>query len=183
MNGHSAVNAFRVILLAALVLALSACATMPAALRGDFTGVQPATATATSTGKPVRWGGRLLAVHPKASQTCFEILSLPLDDTAEPQRSGQPGHRFLACRAGFVDPAAFPVDRLVTIVGKLDHFETRTIGSYHYRYPVVALGTVHLWPKPVEARPYPAPPWFYDPWFYDPWYPRLRDPWGRPYGW
>jgi len=166
-----------------LALLLAACASTPQALRGDFPGPEPATASDSSIGQSVRWGGRLLEVRPEANRTCFEILALPLDDTAQPQQGAEPGRRFLACRDGFVDPAAFPVDRLVTVTGRLARFVTRAIGGYDYRYPVVSVRVIHLWPKPLEPRAYPAAPWYYDPWYHDPWYPRFRDPWGRPYGW
>lgn len=167
--------------LAAMALAaalLGACAGTPETLRGDFPGPAPAAAGDTDRGARVRWGGRLLEVRPEARRSCLEILALPLDDRARPESGAAPGRRFLACRDGFIDPAAFPPERHVTVTGTLAGFTTRSIGEYDYRYPVVQAETIHLWPRPPEPRPY-------GPWGYDPWYPHYRDPWGPrpPYWW
>lgn len=164
--------------LAVVAVLVSSCASMPPALRGDYPGPAPAAAGDDDIGTRVRWGGRLLEVRPEAERTCFEILALALDGRARPAADASPGHRFLACRDGFVDPAAFPPQRQVTVTGTLEGFVTRAIGAYDYRYPVVRTEVIHLWPRPVEPRAYP-------PWRYDPWYPYFRDPWGSrpPYWW
>jgi outer membrane lipoprotein len=72
--------------------------------------------------------------------------------------------RFIACKAGFYDPAIFLKDRELTVLGRIDGYESRKIGDYDYRQPRVAADVVYLWPKarPVDVR-YPAPrPW---PWY------------------
>lgn len=148
---------------------LSGCASTPKALQGQFSALDPATATTEDRGTHVRWGGRLLEVQPERDRTCFEILSLPLARaTARPDDDATPGRRFLACREGFSDPAAYPEQRLVTVTGVLTEFTTRTIGQYEYRYPQIQTRAIHLWPKP-----YRRPDYDYDlmPWWYDP-YPR-----------
>lgn len=162
----------------ALLAALAgACASTPPALRGDYPGPAPAAADDADRGARVRWGGRVLEVHPEAERTCLEILSLPLDGRARPDVGAAPGRRFLACRDGFVEPAAFPRERHVTVTGTLERFVTRAIGGYDYRYPVVRADVLHLWPRPLEPRPYP-------PWAYDPWHPHFRHPLGpHPHFW
>lgn len=146
-------------------LALGACASIPEDLAGDYPGPAPDAASPEDVGSDVRWGGRLLGITPEADRSCFEILSRPLTDYARPVREDtQWGRRFLACRSGFVDPAAYPVDSDITVVGTISGFETRPVGEYDYRYPVVRLRAAHVWPKRSELDPDPLPPprWWYD---------------------
>lgn len=147
-----------------LAAALSGCAATPEALEGEFSALRPGVATAADTGAPVRWGGRVLDVRPEPERTCFEILSLPLGRDARPDTDATPGRRFLACRDGFADPAAYPRDRLITVTGELVGFSNRSIGEYEYRYPRVRIRTLHLWPRPLPPREsYPAmSPWWHD---------------------
>lgn len=169
--------------LAVVVLAMlaSGCAAPPKALRGEFSALRPGTATEADVSAPVRWGGRILEVQPERDRSCFEILSLPLGPNARPDTDASYGRRFLACRPDFVDPAAYPEERLLTVTGELTAFERREIGEYAYRYPVVQIRASHLWPRvrPREA-PYPRPmsPWWYDPypWGHAPYSdPRFRN--------
>lgn len=164
--------------LALLALLATSCASTPPALRGDYPGPAPAAAGDDDIGARVRWGGRLLEVRPEADRTCLEILALALNKRARPDPGAAPGRRFLACRDGFVDPAAYPADRHVTVTGTLEGFVTRAIDAYDYRYPVVRPEAIHRWPPPAPPRAYP-------PWHHDPWYPHYRDPWGPrlPHGW
>lgn len=145
---------------------MTGCASVPQALQGQFSALDPATATAADQGAHVRWGGRLLEVRPERERTCFEILSLPLAEaTARPNDDATPGRRFLACREGFADPAAYPEQRLVTVTGELAGFATRTIGQYEYRYPRLQARAIHLWPQPRQRadEDYDLMPWWYDP--------------------
>src|SRR3546814_1580673 len=44
------------------------------------------------------------------------------------------GGRFIACRAGFYDPAVFEKNREVSFTGRIDGYENRRIGGYDYRF-------------------------------------------------
>lgn len=148
--------------------ALAGCASTPDELRGDYTGPAPAQASEEDLGTAVRWGGRLLEVQPQRDRTCFEILARELDARARPvEKRAQPGRRFLACREGFDDPASWPADSDITVIGGISAFETRPIGEYEYRYPVLQLNAAHLWPErqTVDPSPLPAPRWWYDPYW------------------
>lgn len=163
---HVPVTLLRTAVALILTALLGGCASTPEALQGQFSALDPATATATDRGTHVRWGGRLLEVRPERDRTCFEILSLPLDDTTfRPDDNATPGRRFLACRDGFVDPAAYPEQRLVTVTGKLVSFTARTIGQYDYRYPQLDARSIHLWSEPHRRPDYDRDlmPWWYDP--------------------
>ena len=148
--------------LAIAALALAGCATVPAPLQGQYSNVSPRDAIASAQrGVPVRWGGRIVSTDPLADRTCFEIVSTGLDATGRPRLAADAtGGRFIACRAGFYDPAVFTAGREVTIAGTLTGFENRRIGDYDYRYPRVAADVIYLWPERREREVFVERPWF-----------------------
>ena len=78
----------------------------------------------------VRWGGRIVHTDPLPNQTCFEVLSTRLGSYGRPYWAGDDvGDRFIACRAGFYDPALFQADRDITFAGRIDGYENRRIGA------------------------------------------------------
>lgn len=156
-------------------LLLGACATAPKPLQGAFTPVTPRDAVASGqVSGPVRWGGRIVETVPGQENTCFQLISRPLGGSGRPLSSAPDATdgRFIACRAGFYDPAVFTEGREVTFIGRVDGVESTRIGEYDYRLPRMTADVVYLWPevREVEVRPYP----YYDPF----WGPR----WGR-WGW
>jgi outer membrane lipoprotein len=76
----------------------------------------------------------------------------------------------------FLEPMRYSSERLVTVNGTVAGSETRKVGEYPYRYPLIAVDTQHLWPvepEPADLDHYPwwwHDPWYYDPLYYDPWY-------------
>jgi len=159
---------------------LTACATsgVPEAIR---TSERPSPTVASVQQQPegflghqVRWGGNILAVHNGPQATQIEVLGRPLDDQGEPDPEAPGLGRFLVEIAGFEDPAEYPEDRRLSVAGPLLRVETRNVGEFPYRYPVVAATTLYLWPDPpVLTR---APPPFAYPW-YRPWWGPWYDPW------
>ena len=141
-------------LLAAAVL-LTACATAPKPLQGQFSALRPDEAAARqAAGELVRWGGRIVSVQPQADRSCFEIVGAPLGEGGRPRRVDQSEGRFLACRTGFYEPEVFAAGREVTVTGHVEGVEMRKVGDYDYRYPRVAADVIYLWPeyRPVDAR-------------------------------
>lgn len=151
------------------LLALAGCATAPAPLRGEFAAIAPEqSAQFADRSGSVRWGGTIISTEPGATQTCIEVLGRELNESARPRLTpDQSAGRFLACRAGFYDPAIFATDREVTVTGKLNGFVTRRIGEYDYRYPRVDADVIYLWP---ERRERPA-------YYHDPFWPAHRTFW------
>jgi len=143
----------RRVLLAMLAGLAVACARPPAALQGAF---PPLTVTdaqvQSSIGQPVRWGGSIVRVDPREEETCFEIVSLPLDGYARPRPSDDSYGRFLACSPGVFDPAIYSVDRAVTVVGSVRDLERGHVGERPYTFPLVAAEVVYLWPlrRPIR---------------------------------
>ena len=151
---------------------LSACVTLPTPLQAEVTNITPAQARdAGRPGLPVRWGGRIVQTEPLQDRTCFQMIGSALDGEGRPLDMTDDGSgRFIACKAGFYDPAIFLKNREVTFVGLIDGFEERKVGLYDYRQPRVAADVIYLWPQayPVDVR-YPSPrPW---PWWGWDWYP------------
>src|SRR5690606_40498409 len=91
-------------------------------------------------------------------------------------RSDDTNGRFIACRAGFYDPAVFEKNREVTFTGRIEGYETRRIGEYDYRFPRIAADVVYLWPRREDEyryhhhhhyhRPFPPPPWRWWGWWW-----------------
>lgn len=183
MNTRSSV---RLLTAAALALLLGACATAPKPLRGQFPSITPRDAVSGTqqVGAQVRWGGRIVETKPGPHSTCFQVISSPLSATGRPLRDAPDATdgRFIACRAGFYDPAIFAEGREVTFIGRIEGMENARIGDYDYRLPRVAADVVYLWPqiREVEVRPYYPSPYYYDPF----WGPGWWGPgWGPRWGW
>jgi outer membrane lipoprotein len=161
----------RILILSLLSIAIAGCATAPKPLRGEFAPTAPEqSALSGQVGDLVRWGGRIISVEPSPQQTCFEIVARELSSNARPvQAEDHSLGRFIACRAGFYDPAIFTDERDVTFTGRIVGFESRRIGEYDYRYPRLAAEVVYLWPVRVaQDRVY----------FNDPFWPGYYGGWG-----
>lgn len=161
----------RILILSLLSIAIAGCATAPKPLRGEFAPTAPEqSALSGQVDDLVRWGGRIISVEPSPQQTCFEIVARELSSNARPvQAEDHSLGRFIACRAGFYDPAIFTDERDVTFTGRIVGFESRRIGEYDYRYPRLAAEVVYLWPVRVaQDRVY----------FNDPFWPGYYGGWG-----
>ncbi|APG06227.1 hypothetical protein BJI69_21505 [Luteibacter rhizovicinus DSM 16549] len=165
---------YKPLVIAAATLALGACATVPQPLQGQFNDVS--TSGAQQGGAPgakVRWGGEIIKTEPGPQQTCFFVLSEPLDSEARPTASKSDSQgRFVACRDGFYDPEVFTRGREITVTGTLHGAVSQKVGDFDYAYPRVEADVVYLWPKRVPIQPYG--PGFYDPF----WGPGFGPGWG-----
>lgn len=169
---------------------LSSCTPdVPLALREPgvpLTVVQVQRAPQAAIGQRVRWGGRILAVNNLADHTELILLAWPLSRDGKPRLETKPSGRFIATIAGFVDPAAYPVQRLLTVAGPITGVAVRPIGEYPYQYPRVAAKSLHLWPAstavsdtpPIVYGLYSDP--FFSP-FHRPWYGPLPGSWYGPW--
>jgi outer membrane lipoprotein len=161
---------YTIFFLAALFL--NACSSLPEAVRGDF-GTAPLPAVQTSgadwAGKTVRWGGAVVRIDNRATETWVEIVAQPLDSDARP--AGPSEGRFFAVFPGFLDPAAYGAGRELTVVGRIEGAVEKSIGDFPYPFPIVRVERHYFWPPPR-----PEPRYWRDPW-YDPWYPYIYPPW------
>lgn len=152
--------------LALATLFLSACASVPTPLQGDYATSEPRQAAAESA---VRWGGRVIGVQPAQAETCIDVLGLPLDERARPRPVDADIGRFRACQPGFIDPAVFATGREVTVTGQVEGEVASQVGEYTYRMPQLRIAALFLWPErqPVRYLHLAHDP-FFGPW---PWAP------------
>jgi outer membrane lipoprotein len=123
-----------------------------------------------------RWvvlGGKVLNSKRLKDETRIEVLQLPLDkqDRPIPALTDSLG-RILAVQEEFLDPATVPAGTLVSLVGEVIGGRTMPIDEVPYKYPVVRIRTLKVWPEPALYQypgPYPYPygrrrfPFWHDP--------------------
>lgn len=173
---------YRPLALTAAIALLGGCVTIPQPLQGNYASITTASAQQGGAGGTrVRWGGEIIKTEPGPQQTCFYILSRPLDSEARPvggTGSGDNQGRFVACRDGFYDPEVFARGRELTVTGTLHGTVSQKVGEFDYAYPRVESEVVYLWPK---RQIYPAS--YYDPYFGGPFGPGFGNPyWGGGWG-
>ena len=167
-----------------LALVLAGCLGPPPSLSGSFSDVSVAQAKQDDlTGGRIRWGGTIIETRVRREDTCFDVLSRPLDHEAVPRHDSHPDGRFKACAPGFYDPGLYAKGRDITVVGSMQGTERGRMDEQEHRYPTVAAEAVHLWPErvpPPPPIPYPDLSYaLWPPWRYDPWY----SSWGWPSSW
>jgi len=126
-------------------------------------------------------GGDILATQPRSGLTEIEILARRLRGNDAPERSDRSPGRVLLHTPEFLDPAVYAAGRRITVIGEVTGVEERKIGEVLYRYPVLTVERIRLWPPDVVVGPsyYPYP-WGFGPYgpYYDPFYigPRRYHP-------
>jgi len=156
------------------VLALSGCVSIPTELQSGvpFAATTPQQAqSGDHDGERVRWGGFLIRTAPQDEQTCFEVMGLALDKSAEPRGDDHSIGRFIACAKGFYEPAVYAAGRFITFIGHIDGTQQQRIGEYLYNFPQLNADAVYLWPKRPDVVYVP----YYDP-FWDPFWPYYYRP-------
>ena len=77
---------YRPLTLVAVLALLGRCATIPKPLKGNYAKISTASAQQGGAGgTTVRWGGEIIKTEPGPQQTCFYLLSRPLDSQARPK--------------------------------------------------------------------------------------------------
>ena len=154
------------------ILVLSACTNIPENIRqappSNITPDEARLQPESFSGQMVRWGGEVIQIQNKPDYTQIIILAKPLDKDGQPENSKNYYGRFIAQIERFVEPSLYSAGRDVTVTGQFTQITNKMIGEYPYRYPVIAVDSIYLWPLPVE----PDPDYWYDPWYpWGPWYP------------
>ena len=144
----------RLTLVSLCALLLVGCATGPG-FSGDHINLdlQPRGALAADAavrGQTVLWGGRIIQTVPEEGVTTVEVLAFPLRGNQQPNTGMESQGRFLVVHPGYLEPADFSADRLITVVGTLEASRSGQVGEAEYRYPVVRVDSLHLWPLQRE---------------------------------
>ncbi len=137
-----------------VVISLSGCVSVPEVLQGEYVNVSPAAAKVNhDMNLKVRWSGLIIHTINKKDKTCFEIVQTETRKNLRPKRViPKNGSRFLACKAGFLEPQAFD-KRMVTVTGNLVAYTKQNIGEYEYEYPVVKSDLIYIWRKQAPINP------------------------------
>ena len=98
------------------------------------------------TGERVRWGGTVLAVRNLPDRTEVEVIGYPLDRCGVPQPDQTPIGRFIVQAPGFLEPAEYPSQRLLTATGIITGTRLGEVGAAPYPFPVLSNGALSLWP-------------------------------------
>jgi len=111
--------------------------------------------------KMIMLGGEVLSARRLAEGTRLEVLQLPLDDFQRPvvTRTASQG-RFLAMEETFLDPAMFPPNTRVTIVGEVTGTIAAKLDEMDYRYPTVMIKHLHVWKESALAQEDTSGPWY-----------------------
>jgi outer membrane lipoprotein len=103
--------------------------------------------------KTVMWGGRIIQISSLKDATELVVLQLDLSSQERPQDNDRSQGRFVAHRAGFLDPAIYPNGTLITVIGRLTGVEERQIGEMAYQYPVIETIEIKKWPPSGRQSP------------------------------
>ena len=141
----------RSLLLASVLVGLSACATRPAFEDAPPTrSVAPYQAARDGDAhreKTVMWGGMVVEANNFERHSEVEILAYPLDDKQRPKLEAADQGRFIALMAGFADPASLPRGRFVTLIGTVTGDRHGPVRGEDYVWPEVDVKRLHLWPR------------------------------------
>ena len=124
-------------------------------------------------GRVVVLGGYILEVQNKPEGSIITVIQAPLDWREKPKSRELSQGRFFVTTDRFLDPEVYLKGHRLTVGGSVVGARAQSVGGATFRFPVVEVQELYLWPKGTQWRGprYPC----YDPW-YDPW-----DPWGYPW--
>jgi outer membrane lipoprotein len=112
-------------------------------------------------GKTLVLGGEVLSAKRLEEGTRLEVLQLPLDDSQRPivTRTDSEG-RFIAMETAFLDPAMFPPNTQVTIVGEVTGTVVAKLDEMDYQFPTVVIKHLYVWKEPSLAQKGNSGPWY-----------------------
>ena len=109
--------------------------------------------------------GEIIETRPRTGSTEIEVLSRPLGDGDAPRRTDASDGRFIVGAPDFLDPAVYAPGRRISVVGTVAGSAERSLGDQPYRYVVIRVAQIYLWPIPAAysyggypyGSPYPYP--------------------------
>lgn len=134
-------------------------------------------------GRSVLWGGVIANTTNKEDGTEIEVVQMPLGHWDRPVHADRSAGRFLVTTPEFLDAMIYDKGRKLTVVGEIEALREGTVGDSPHRFPVLAAGKMHLWPReyPViyiyRDRPYFDDGYWQDRYWHDRYrYHRYRPP-------
>jgi outer membrane lipoprotein len=113
-------------------------------------------------GQYVRWGGTIIGVENNESDSWIEIVGKQLNSYGKPKYSDHSLGRFLVRVEGFVDPAIYKTDRVLTVYGVVESRVVRQIDEHPYTYTLIEAEKHYLWREYNRYRHYA----YYYPYYY-----------------
>lgn len=104
-------------------------------------------------GETVIWGGRVIEIQNIGGFTEMVVLQLQLDGKYRPTDNDHSQGRFLIRSDQFLDPAIYPPETLITVVGRVQGAENRLIGEMEYRYPVIDVVEIQKYDPQQSSKP------------------------------
>ena len=98
------------------------------------------------SGAEVIWGGSILAVDNRETETEVTILAYPLDGAQRPVPQAPSVGRFIILLPGYVERHDYPDGLFVTLDGRLAGVRAGQVGEHDYVFPLVEARHVHRWP-------------------------------------
>jgi outer membrane lipoprotein len=98
-------------------------------------------------GRSVLFGGTIVRAGNDAAGSWVEVLQRPLGYRLEPKLNDQTGGRLLLKSNEIWDDQIFSKGRKITLVGKVEGTETRSLDEIAYDYPILSVKEYHLWPQ------------------------------------
>ncbi len=136
--------------LAACVAVLTSCAARPVVVAGaPVTAALPFDVAAEPEryrGAEVIWGGMILAVDNRETQTEVTVLAYALDTAQRPVPAAGTRGRFIIVLPGYVERHDYPDGLFVTLSGRLAGTRAGRVGEHEYVFPLVEAAHVHRWP-------------------------------------
>ena len=149
----------------------------------SFEQIKESPATYQST--VVMLGGEVLTAKRLKDHTRLIVLQLPLSSDDEPtiNRTESEG-RFIAKQAEFLDPATIPPGTRVTVIGEIIGSTTELLDEMEYKYPVLTIRHLEVWPN-AQQLPYYYGPYYGGYPYGGMYYGGFGGPWGPyyPYYW
>ncbi len=163
-------------------LLLSACSTLPTAIKNppqyDISYTQAIENIGHYKDAPVRWGGMIVGVENEQHFSLVQVLYYPLGSNGQPQMDQSAAGRFVFKSPEFLDPAVYAENTKITVAGTLIGDIERTIGKKVMRLPLISATTLYRWPAYVYDSRYDGFGYGYG---YNPYYGGYPYYWGNYY--
>ncbi len=150
----------RFIIFTLVLSALTACSYMSPTIKppaeGDLSLKQVTANIDLYQGKPVRWGGKIIAVENTEQQSELMVVQFPLNRVARPVESDNSAGRFIIRSPNFLDPEVYKQDSFITALGQVVDQKKITVDQKQLILPVIQLIKEQRWPanNPVSGLPY-----------------------------
>ena len=134
------------------VLLLEGCeSTGPVQPAGPVPAQLSASGDPSVKGRVFTWGGSVIGIRNLKDRTLLEVMAYPLGSDGKPYTDRKSLGRFIADYRGFLEPAEYPVGRLVTITGSMLGYLDGKVGEADYRYPALQVDDLRLWDLPAAT--------------------------------